>query len=177
MSEAFKSGQILLREEPKAGDARLTRLKLHASTGKGILKDWSWDFMNRYRLIHMKIDLNRKIDYLNLGLTLWSWTSPGINCKVRTIQSGRSKQEGVCFMINNQQYSDVEIISMGCSPDLEHLMIRCRPYYLLRESTSFILTAVYIPPNVDTSPGRAVWGYRQDRVLTARGCFYWGWRF
>ncbi|KAI3361267.1 hypothetical protein L3Q82_013446, partial [Scortum barcoo] len=36
---------------------------------------------------------------------------------------------GVCFMVNNKWCSDVEIISTGCSPDLEHLMIRCRPYY------------------------------------------------
>ncbi len=61
MSEALMSGQISLHEEPKAGDTRLTRLKLHTSTGKGILKDPSWDFMNLYQIIQMKIDLKRKI--------------------------------------------------------------------------------------------------------------------
>ncbi|KAI3376099.1 hypothetical protein L3Q82_016628, partial [Scortum barcoo] len=49
---------------------------------------------------------------------------------------------GVCFMVNNKWCSDVEIISTGCSPDLEHLMIRCRPYYLPWEFTSIVMTAV-----------------------------------
>ncbi len=52
-------------------------------------------------------------------------------------------------MINNQWCSDVEIISTDCSPDLEHLMIRCWPYYLPREFTSVIITVVYIPPHAD----------------------------
>ncbi|KAI3356034.1 hypothetical protein L3Q82_017301, partial [Scortum barcoo] len=67
----------------------------------------------------------------------------------RTINSGKSKGGGVCFMVNNKWCSDVEIISMGCSPDLEHLMIRCRPYYLPREFTLVVMTAVYVPPHTD----------------------------
>ncbi|KAI3365305.1 hypothetical protein L3Q82_010389 [Scortum barcoo] len=62
----------------------------------------------------------------------------------RTIHSGKSKGGGVCFTVNNKWCSDVEIISTGCSPDLEHLMIRCRPYYLPREFTSVVMTAVYV---------------------------------
>lgn len=54
-------------------------------------------------------------------------------------------------MVNNLWCSDVEIISSGCSPDLEHLMIRCRPYYLPRQFTSVIISAVYIPPHADTN--------------------------
>ncbi len=45
----------------------------------------------------------------------------------------------------------MEIISTGCSPDLEHLMMEWRPYYLPREFTSVILTVVYIPPHADTN--------------------------
>ncbi|KAI3352143.1 hypothetical protein L3Q82_020948 [Scortum barcoo] len=62
------------------------------------------------------------------------------------VHSGKSKGGGVCFMVNIKWCSDVEIISTGCSPDLEHLMIRCRPYYLPREFTSVVMTAVYVPP-------------------------------
>ncbi|KAI3363529.1 hypothetical protein L3Q82_012135 [Scortum barcoo] len=69
----------------------------------------------------------------------------------RTINSGKSKGGGVCFMVNNKWCSDVEIISTGCSPDLEHLMIRCRPYYLPREFTSVVMTAVYVPPHADNN--------------------------
>ncbi|KAI3373098.1 hypothetical protein L3Q82_006425 [Scortum barcoo] len=35
--------------------------------------------------------------------------------------------------------------------DLEHLMIRCRPYYLPREFTSVVMTAVYVLPHADTN--------------------------
>ncbi len=37
-----------------------------------------------------------------------------------------------------------------CSPHLEHLSIICRPFYLTREFSSIIVTAVYIPPQADT---------------------------
>ncbi|KAI3352045.1 hypothetical protein L3Q82_020860 [Scortum barcoo] len=33
----------------------------------------------------------------------------------RTIHSEKGKGGGVCFMVNNQWCSDVEIISTGCS--------------------------------------------------------------
>ncbi len=38
-----------------------------------------------------------------------------------------------------------------CSPHLEHLSIICRPFYLPREFSSIVVTAVYIPPQADTS--------------------------
>jgi len=40
-------------------------------------------------------------------------------------------------------------LASHCSPDLEYLTVKSRPYYLPREFTSAILTAVYIPPQVD----------------------------
>ncbi|KAI3354770.1 hypothetical protein L3Q82_004596 [Scortum barcoo] len=92
----------------------------------------------------------------------------------RTINSGKSKGGGVCFMVNNKWCSDVEIISTGCSPDLEHLMIRCRPYYLPREFTSVVMTAVYVPPHADNNKAMdELFGViEQDRDLTAGGCVY-----
>ncbi|XDV17385.1 hypothetical protein PO909_023250, partial [Leuciscus waleckii] len=41
-------------------------------------------------------------------------------------------------------------LSYSCSPHLEHLSISCRPFYLPREFSSIIATAVYIPPQADT---------------------------
>ena len=69
----------------------------------------------------------------------------------RTNDSGKSKGGGVCFMINNKWCSDVGVISKGCSPHLEYLMIACRPYYLPREFTSVVITGVYIPPHADST--------------------------
>ncbi len=53
-------------------------------------------------------------------------------------------------MVKKQWCSDVEIISTR-SPDLEHHMIGCQPYYLLREFTSVVITPVYIPPYANTN--------------------------
>ncbi|KAI3353045.1 hypothetical protein L3Q82_019239 [Scortum barcoo] len=86
----------------------------------------------------------------------------------RTINSGKSKGGGVCFMVNNKWCPDVEIISTGCSPDLEHLMIRCRPYYLPREFTSVVMTAVYLPPHADNNKAMDELFGVIDRTETSR---------
>ncbi len=46
---------------------------------------------------------------------------------------------------------NISILSRSCSPHLEHLSIICRSFYLPREFTSIIVTAVYITPQADTS--------------------------
>ncbi len=54
----------------------------------------------------------------------------------------------------NKKWCDprnISILSCSCSPHLEHLSIICRPFYLPQEFTSIIVTAVYIPPQADTS--------------------------
>ncbi|XP_042078701.1 uncharacterized protein LOC121814866 [Haplochromis burtoni] len=66
--------------------------------------------------------------------------------------TGKSRGGGVCFMINNSwcDYANVHPVKSFCSPDLEYLMIKCRPFWLPREFTAVIITAVYIPPQADT---------------------------
>ncbi len=53
----------------------------------------------------------------------------------------------------NKKWCDprnISFLSHSCSPHLEHLSIICRPFYLPREFSSIIVTAVYIPPQADT---------------------------
>ncbi len=71
----------------------------------------------------------------------------------RTAEAGKNKGGGVCFMINRKWCDprNISILSRSCSPHLEHLSIICRPFYLPREFTSIIVTAVYIPLQADTS--------------------------
>ncbi len=71
----------------------------------------------------------------------------------RTAEAGKTKGGGVCFMINKKWCDprNISILSHSCSPHLEHLSIICRPFYLPREFTLIIVTAVYIPPQADTS--------------------------
>ncbi len=54
----------------------------------------------------------------------------------------------------NKKWCDprnTSILSRSCSPHLEHLSIICRPFYLPWEFSSIVVTAVYIPPQADTS--------------------------
>ncbi len=56
----------------------------------------------------------------------------------------------MCFIIN-KKWSDprnISILLRSCSSHLEHLLI-CRTFYLPREFSSIIGTAVYIPPQAD----------------------------
>ncbi len=54
----------------------------------------------------------------------------------------------------NKKWCDprsISILSRSCSPHLEHLSIICHPFYLPREFSSILTTAVFIPPQADTS--------------------------
>ena len=41
--------------------------------------------------------------------------------------------------------SDIKEVSRYCSPEVEYLMISCRPRYLPREFSSILFIAVYLP--------------------------------
>ncbi|XP_025753295.1 uncharacterized protein LOC112841966 [Oreochromis niloticus] len=63
--------------------------------------------------------------------------------------SGKTTGGGVCFYINSGWCTDVTVIAQHCSSSLEYLFIHCKPFYSPREFASFILAAVYIPPDAD----------------------------
>ncbi len=66
--------------------------------------------------------------------------------------TGKSRGGGVCFYINNSWCDERNLHSIKsfCSPDLEFHMLLCRPFWLPREFTAIIITAVYIPPQANT---------------------------
>ncbi len=66
--------------------------------------------------------------------------------------AGKSRGGGVCFYINNSWCNERNIHSIKsfCSPDLEFHTLLCRPFWLLRDFTAIIITAVYIPPQANT---------------------------
>ncbi len=71
----------------------------------------------------------------------------------RTAEAGKNKGGGVCFFIN-KKWCDPGTSPFCRAParlNLEHLSIICRPFYLPREFSSTVVTAVYIPPQADSS--------------------------
>ncbi|XP_039908517.1 uncharacterized protein LOC120747010 [Simochromis diagramma] len=71
----------------------------------------------------------------------------------RTAESGKLRGGGVCFMVNNRWCNpwNITVLSRSCSPHLELLTILCRPFYLPREFTAVIISAIYIPPQADNN--------------------------
>ncbi|KAK1784322.1 hypothetical protein P4O66_003519 [Electrophorus voltai] len=73
----------------------------------------------------------------------------------RTADSGKSRGGGVCVMVNNSWCNNANVVTLACScsPNLELLALKLRPFYLPREFTSVIINTVYIPPqaNMDTA--------------------------
>lgn len=73
------------------------------------------------------------------GHTLFSWD--------RNADSGKLKGGGLCIYVHNSWYTNTQTIDTHCSPDLEYLTIKCRPFYLPREFSVVMVTAIYIKPD------------------------------
>ncbi len=116
--------------------------------------------------LRARISFQRDIRDCNILCLTETWLTPSVpdnavtlsdNFSVlrmdRTAEAGKTKGGGVCFMINKKWCDprNISILLRSCSAHLEHLSIICRPFYLPREFTSIIITAVYIPPQADTS--------------------------
>ncbi len=65
----------------------------------------------------------------------------------RNYLSGKIRGGGLCVFINKGWCTNCSIISSYCSESVEHLIIKCRPHYLIREFTAVYIVAVYIPPS------------------------------
>ncbi len=79
-------------------------------------------------------------------------TGFSVHLSDRTKELTGKSRVGVCFYINNLWCDERNIHSIKsfCSPDLEFHMLLCRPFWLPREFTAIIITAVYIPPQANT---------------------------
>ncbi len=60
--------------------------------------------------------------------------------------TGKSRGGGVCFYINNSWCDERNLHSIKSIKS----MLLCRPFWLPREFTAIIITAVYIPPQANT---------------------------
>jgi hypothetical protein len=76
--------------------------------------------------------------------------------KHRTAASGKTRGDGLCIFVNNSWCTKYKEVSRFCSPEVEYLMISCRPRYLPREFTSIFFVAVYIPPQTNAGTKTAL---------------------
>lgn len=69
--------------------------------------------------------------------------------------SSKTRGGGLCLYMHNAWCSSSRITHSHFSPDIEALSVMCRPFYLPRELTAVIATAVYIPPDANVSSALA----------------------
>jgi hypothetical protein len=74
----------------------------------------------------------------------------------RIAASGKTRGGGLCIFVNNSWCTISKEVLRFCSPDVEYLMISCRPHYLPREISSVFFVAVYIPPHTDAGTKTAL---------------------
>ncbi len=63
-----------------------------------------------------------------------------------TTLSGKRRGGGLCVYINKEWCNNAAVLSKHCSPLVESMFVKCRPFYLPREFTAIVIVAVYIPP-------------------------------
>ncbi len=149
-----------------AGIRNRLRKRAHSPPLPSILLANVRSLENKMDDLRARISFQRDIRDCNILCLTETWLTPTVpdtavtpsdNFSVlrmdRTAEAGKTKAGGVCFVINKKWCDprNISILSRSCSPHLEHLSIICRPFYLPREFTSIIVTAVYIPPQADTS--------------------------
>ncbi len=62
--------------------------------------------------------------------------------------SGKSRGGGLCLYINKEWCNNAAVLSKHCSPLVEFMFVKCRPFYLPREFTAIVIAA--IPPCANT---------------------------
>ncbi len=154
------------RVRKRAGIRNRLRKRAHSPPLLSILLANVQSLENKMDDLRARISFQRDIRDCNILCLTETWLTPTVpdtavtpsdNFSVlrmdRTAEAGKTKGGGVCFFINKKWCDprNISILSRSCSPHLEHLSIICRPFYLPREFTSILVSAVYIPPQADTS--------------------------
>ncbi len=150
----------------RAGIRNRLRKRAHSPPLPSILLANVQSLDNKMDDLRARISFQRDIRDCNIICLSETWLTPSVpdnavtpsdNFSVfrmdRTAEAGKTRGGGVCFFINKKWCDprNISILSRSCSPHLEHLSIICRPFYLPREFSSTVVTAVYIPPQADSS--------------------------
>ncbi len=150
----------------RAGIRNRLRKRAHSPPLPSILLANVQSLDNKMDNLRARISFQRDIRDCNIICLTETWLTPSVpdnavtpsdNFSVlrmdRTAEAGKTKGGGVCFFINKKWCDprNISILSRSCSSHLEHLSIICRPFYLPREFSSTVVTAVYIPPQADSS--------------------------
>ena len=109
---------------------------------------YQWDIKNCNILCFTESWLNDDMDIQLAGYTL--------HRQDRTAHSGKTRGGGPCIFVNNSWCTKSKEVSRFCSPEVEYIVINCRPHYLPREFSAILFVAVYLPPQTDAGTKTAL---------------------
>lgn len=64
----------------------------------------------------------------------------------KAMESGKTREGGTVVLVKQSWITNNTVISQSYSEDVEHITLKCRPFYLPRELQCIILSTVYVPP-------------------------------
>ena len=62
----------------------------------------------------------------------------------------------MCIFVNNSWCTKSKEVSRFCLPEVEYIVINCRPHYLPRKFSATLFVAVYLPPQTDAGTKTAL---------------------
>lgn len=80
-------------------------------------------------------------------------TGRSIHCSDRTKDCGTNCGGNLCIYVNDSWCTNTDIIGKHCSPELEFLAVKCRPFHLPWEFSVVNVTSIYIPPDANARLG------------------------
>ena len=72
-----------------------------------------------------------------------------MGCVLVLLVGFRRWGKGVYIYVNNDWCAAADIIVTHSSPDIENLVLKCRPFFIPRAFHCLLITAVYIPPHAN----------------------------
>lgn len=106
--------------------------------------------------MRLQITYNRRLMDCNVMIFMETWLHSGIpNNAIKLVghhtlradrtadDSSKKRGGGLCIYINKAWCTNSVIVWKDFSANLENLMVKCRPFYLQREFTSFIDSCLY----------------------------------
>jgi hypothetical protein len=75
----------------------------------------------------------------------------------RTAASSKTRGGGLCIFVNNSWCTISKEVPSYCLPEVEQLMVICKPHYLPREFSSVFFVAVYYPKNSEAGTDSIEW--------------------
>lgn len=140
-----------------------TRLKRapHKPAVPSIFLINAWSFSNIMEELELIIEAHKRVKDCSFMIMSETWLHPGIPEEAivqadRTVHraernsaSSKGKGGGMCIY-SKTWCTNATITGRHCSPQLDYVTLKCRPFYLPRELTAVIVMAVYIPPIANT---------------------------